>query len=164
LSWLDWTAADTSMLAFVQRVIALRREQPVLRRKRFFSGEATRQSGRKDLAWLLPNGSELSDAAWENAGERSLGMILNGNEIPDRDARGEGVVGDSLMLLLHSGDVPITWTMPAGWDEGWTPVLDTSHELGDGAPGVFRAGQEIAMEAHSMIVLRHPPGDRSEED
>ena len=143
------------MLAFVQRVIALRREQPVLRRKRFFSGEATRQSGRKDLIWVLPDGSEFTDEDWENGAERSIGMILNGNEIPDRDARGERVTGDLLMLLLHSGDIPLTWTMPAGWDAGWTVVLDTGDVLGEGDAAVFRAGEEVALKPYSMVVLRH---------
>jgi len=104
LSWLDWTGADEVMLRFVQRVVAFRREQPVLRRKRFFSGEATRRSGRKDIIWLLPNGREFTDADWDNDSERSIGMILNGEEIPDRDPRGHRIVGDSLMILLHSGD------------------------------------------------------------
>src|SRR6202043_2439690 len=94
LSWLDWTRIDEVMLRFVQRVVAFRREQPVLRRKRFFSGEATRRSGRKDIIWLLPNGEEFADTDWDNDGERSIGMILNGEEIPDRDARGHRIVGD----------------------------------------------------------------------
>jgi isoamylase len=155
LSWLDWTDVDQGMLDFAKRVVALRREQPVLRRKRFFSGEATRRSGSKDLVWLLPNGSEFTDEDWENSGERSIGVILNGNEIPDRDQRGERVTGDSLMLLLHSGDVPLTWTMPAGWEDGWISVIDTADPLGVGADGVFGAGDEVPLQAHSMLVLRH---------
>ncbi len=162
ISWLDWSAVDASMLAFVQRIIALRREQPVLRRKRFFSGEATRQSGRKDLIWVLPNGSEFTDEDWENGAERSLGMILNGNEIPDRDARGERVTGDSLMLLLHSGDIPLTWTMPPGWDDGWTVVLDTGDTTGVADGAVFRAGEDVALKPFSMIVLRHQTAEATD--
>ena len=144
------------MLRFVRRVVAFRQEQPVLRRKRFFSGEATRRSGRKDIVWLLPNGEEFTDADWENDGERSIGMILNGEEIPDRDPRGKRIVGDTLMVLLHSGDVPITWTMPRGWKAGGTLVIDTNDPEGHRASSVHREGDEIPLEARSLIVLSHP--------
>ena len=156
LSWLDWSAIDTVMLEFVQRIIALRREHPVLRRKRFFSGEATRRSGRKDIIWLLPNGEEFTDADWENGAERSIGMILNGDEIPDRDARGERIVGDSLMVLLHSGDVPIAWTVPGSWEGGWTLVLDTDDPHGHRASAAYRPGDEIPIAAHSLVALAAP--------
>ena len=36
-------------------------------------------------------------------------MILNGEEIPDRDPRGHRIRGASLMMLLHAGDDPIEW-------------------------------------------------------
>jgi glycogen operon protein len=140
----------------VQRVVAFRREQPVLRRKRFFSGEATRRSGRKDIIWLLPNGEEFADTDWDNDGERSIGMILNGEEIPDRDARGHRIVGDSLMILLHSGDVPITWTMPSGWTGGWTLVIDTDDPEGHRGSTVHHAGDEIPLQPRSLIVLSRP--------
>src|SRR5437588_630753 len=40
ISWLDWTGVDAEMLGFVQRMIALRTTEPVLRRRRFFSRQA----------------------------------------------------------------------------------------------------------------------------
>jgi isoamylase len=155
LSWLDWSSVDSVMLRFVQRVVALRREQPVLRRKRFFSGEATRRSGRKDIIWLLPNGEEFTDSDWDNDGERSVGMILNGDEIPDRDPRGHRISGDSLMVLLHSGDVPITWTMPSGWKGGWRLVLDSDDPEGHRGSSTHHEGDEVPLQAHSLLVLSH---------
>ncbi len=111
---------------------------------------------------MLPNGSEFTDEDWENGAERSLGMLLNGNEIPDRDARGERVTGDSLMLLLHSGDIPLTWTMPRGWDEGWTVVLDTGDANGVADGAVFRAGEDVALKPYSMVVLRHQTAEATD--
>jgi isoamylase len=125
----------------------------VLRRKRFFSGEATRRSGRKDIIWLLPDGREFTDADWENDGERSIGMILNGEEIPDRDQRGHRIVGDSLMVLLHSGDVPITWTMPSGWKGGWTLVIDSDDPEGHRGSTLYHEGDEVPLKPRSLVVL-----------
>ena len=38
ISWFDWEHVDEPMLAFVARLVALRRSDPVLRRRNFFSG------------------------------------------------------------------------------------------------------------------------------
>ncbi len=44
LSWMDWDLAgwQKELLAFTQRVVALRNDHPVFRRRRFFAGEVTR--------------------------------------------------------------------------------------------------------------------------
>jgi len=70
---------------------------------KFFSGQAVHGSGRKDIAWFLPSGREVGDQEWFDDGQRSLGMILNGDEIPDRDPRGRRIRGGTLMVLLHAG-------------------------------------------------------------
>ena len=38
ISWLDWKDVDEDLLAFVTRLIALRRASPVLRQEAFFEG------------------------------------------------------------------------------------------------------------------------------
>ena len=125
ISWIDWEHVDETMLAFVQRIVALRRSDPVLRRRHFFSGQAVHGSGRKDIAWFLPSGREVSDAEWFDERQRSLGMILNGDEIPDRDPRGRRIRGGTLMVLLHAGDDPVDWVIPSGWGQLWSVFADT---------------------------------------
>ena len=154
LSWFDWTRVDKDMLAFVQRVIDLRRAQPVLRRRRFFSGQEIYGSGRKDILWFLPNGREFTDPQWFNEAQRSLGMILNGEEIPDRDARGQRIIGDSVMVLLHTGDADIKWTVPAGWGEPWEFVVDTANPNIPEGTVAYRPNDRVPVSAHSLVVLR----------
>jgi hypothetical protein len=60
------------------------------------------------------------------------------------------------MVLLHSGDVPITWTMPAGWKGGWALVLDTDDPEGHRGSTTHHEGDEVPMQAHSLVVLSHP--------
>jgi isoamylase len=50
IPWLDWDHPDEALRAFTRRMIALRREHPVLRRRRWFQGVPIR--GSVDLAWL----------------------------------------------------------------------------------------------------------------
>ena len=38
-SWYDWDSADVELLAFSRQLVALRRDHPVFRRRRFFQGE-----------------------------------------------------------------------------------------------------------------------------
>ena len=42
ISWFDWDALDDTLLAFTRELIALRREHPVFRRRRWFQGRPLR--------------------------------------------------------------------------------------------------------------------------
>ena len=154
LSWLDWATADAALLEFVQRVITLRRNEPVLRRQHFFSGQSIYGSGRKDIAWFLPTGNEMTDQQWLDPGSRSLGMILNGDEIPDRDPRGQRISGDTLMVLLHSGPNDIQWLIPRGWGDMWTVLVDTGDGGAPAEPARVQAGVNISVRSRSLLVLR----------
>ena len=153
LSWIDWHHIDTTMLAFVQRIVALRRSDPVLRRRHFFSGQAVHGSGRKDIGWFLPSGREVSDAEWFDDRQRSLGMILNGDEIPDRDPRGRRIRGGTLMVLLHAGDDPVEWVVPSGWGELWSVFADTADMTAMPSTRHHHPGEAIDMTARSLVVL-----------
>jgi hypothetical protein len=60
------------------------------------------------------------------------------------------------MILLHSGDVPITWTMPSGWRGGWTLVMDTDDPEGHRGSSVHHAGDAVRLQPRSLVVLNHP--------
>ncbi|HUZ53489.1 MAG TPA: glycogen debranching protein GlgX, partial [Streptosporangiaceae bacterium] len=47
ISWLDWEHVDGALLDFTRRLLTIRREQPVLRRQRFFAGQVGRGQRRK---------------------------------------------------------------------------------------------------------------------
>ncbi len=56
LSWIDWTLDDDKqkLLAFTQRVIALRRAHPVFRRRDFYMGHPVRGTGHKGYRLAAP--------------------------------------------------------------------------------------------------------------
>jgi glycogen operon protein len=154
LSWFDWARVDETMMRFVQRMVALRRAEPALRRKRFFSGQSIYGSGRKDIGWLLPTGGEVTDTEWFDDHQRSLGMIVNGDELPDRDQRGQRTRGDTLMVLLHAGEKDIDWIMPSTWGQGWSVLVDTHAPDEPADQRQFRARERVAVHGHSLLVLR----------
>ena len=78
-------------LKFTQRLVALRRDQPVFRRRRCFSGRPIRglqtSAGSSD-------GTEMSDSDWDAGFARSIGLFLNGKAIHMPDERGPRVMDD----------------------------------------------------------------------
>jgi glycogen operon protein len=154
ISWLDWQTADENLLQFTRRLIALRRAHPVLHRQRFFSGQVGRGHRRKDIAWYRRDGEEMTDEQWVSDERQSLGMLLNGDMIPDRGPRGERITDDTLLVLLHSHYEDTQWQMPTGWGARWEVILDTAQP--DELPGIrtVAAGDALDVTSRSLVILR----------
>jgi isoamylase len=154
LSWMDWNSVDAEMLAFTQRLVALRHSQPVLRRQHFFRGAVGSGQARKDVAWFRRDGEEMTENDWGNTARHSLGMLLNGDLIPERTEDGESVSGDTLLVLLHSGMEDTEWQLPAGWGTTWDVILDSAQPAETAGTRSAGAGESLAVTAHSLVVLR----------
>jgi glycogen operon protein len=128
LSWVDWelTPDKRELLELTARLVRFRREHPVFRQKAFFSGRDVSEDGVKDVAWFGPDGRELDDASWFDAGLQTLGMYLDGRGIRTRGPHGEPVVDDSFLVLLHMGPDDLLVQLPeAPWAERYEVVLGT---------------------------------------
>ena len=159
ISWLDWTEteAGADLLALTRRLIDLRRDSPVLRQRAFFEGRAVGGGdGCKDLAWFHPAGHELGDRDWFDAGLRTIGMYLDGRGLRHRGPRGELIVDDSYLLVLHSGDDPVEFALPAlPWAGCYEVVIDTTEPGGDDcSASVIDGGNTITLDARSVLLLR----------
>ncbi|MHB8507571.1 MAG: glycogen debranching protein GlgX [Candidatus Dormibacteria bacterium] len=154
LAWLDWEQADTCLLEFTRRVISLRAEHHVLRRQRFFQGQIGRDSKRKDVAWFRPDGEEMTAAHWGDDNWKSLGMLLNGNEITDRGPRGEKLSGDTLMVLIHAYFEDREWSLPRGWGQDWEVLLDTANPEEESGARRLTEGESLVVEGRSLVLLR----------
>jgi glycogen operon protein len=164
ISWLDWTetADSQSLLELTRNLIQLRRRSPVLRQRAFFEGRPVTGSDGggaavKDLAWFHPDGRELADPDWFDSGLRTIGMYLDGRGLRDRDRRGQLIVDESYLLILHAGDDPITFTLPtAPWADAYAVVLDTTFGTGEPDPGApdIPAGSALPIGPRTTLVLR----------
>jgi len=157
LSWVDWAGADTDLIAFTRKVSALRTAHPVFRRRRFFSGRPVRgRDGQRlpDIAWLSPDGSEMTDEDWDTGYAKSIAVFLNGQGIPDLDARGRRVVDDSFLLCFNAHHEPIDFAVPAAdFAPAWVRVLDTAAP--DGAAGEpLSPGTKLTVEGRCLVVLQ----------
>ncbi len=165
LSWIDWELEDwqEELRAFTQRVVALRTEHPVFRRRRFFAGADGEEVG--DIAWFSPDGSAMSAEDWRQDHAKSVMVFLNGDAIPEPDRRGEPVVGDSFLVAFNAGEESMKFTIPDEiYGEGWLVALDT-HNDEAGSVSIFDdattllPGVEFEVTDRSVVVLRRPRED-----
>jgi glycogen operon protein len=154
ISWYDWENVDEQLLEFVRSLIRLRSSHPVFRRRRWFQGRPLHGSEVSDIGWFKPDGQEMSDEDWSSGFAKSLGVFLNGRAIPTPDPRGEQIVDDSFYLLFNGHHELLRFRLPTDrWGERWVSVLDTnSPGLSEGLD--YRAGEEIAVESRSVVLLR----------
>jgi isoamylase len=152
ISWFDWERIDEDLLSFVRDLIALRRQHPVFRRRRWFHGRAIR--GTPDVGWAKPDGGEMADEDWDQGFACSLAVYLNGDAIPDHDDRGQPVTDDSFLLILHAEGNPVDWILPPQWSTGrkWEVVVSSSADAG---PLVVT--DRITVPARSLLLLRRVP-------
>ena len=151
LTWIDWstTEADAELRAFVRKLTALRREQPVFRRRRFLRGRA--DGAPPDVGWFTPLGREMTEGDWTSPLAVGLGMFLDGGTIEEPGPRGEPVVGDSFLLLLNPSSARAFRLPFKAWGARYEVVLDTGGRL-EGTTAW--AQQELELEASSLVLLR----------
>ncbi|HZZ97088.1 MAG TPA: glycogen debranching protein GlgX [Jatrophihabitantaceae bacterium] len=159
VSWVDWSPSDEAddILMLSRRLLGLRRAHPVLRQPAFFEGrEVDGGDGCKDLAWFHPAGRELNESDWFDAGLRSIGMYFDGRGLRHRDRRGQLIMDDSFLLLLHAGDQGGRFTLPgAPWADQYVPVVDSNRR--GGVPANSRAiagGTAFRIGARTVLLLR----------
>ena len=156
ISWHDW-ALDPErerLLRFVQRLVALRRQNPVFHRHAFLTGRQTMDSGLPDVAWFRPDGRPIAQRNWRDPGLRSLAVFLNGDEIPTPTDRGERLTGDSFLMIANAASERVLFTLPPRrFGLRWELALSTSEPDAENDRS-YPARTEIAMEAHSLLVIR----------
>jgi len=157
ISWTDWNLSpeDQNFLLFARRIISLRKRHPALRLGRFFKGRGV--AGRPEVAWLTPEGLEMTEEEWNTGFARSLGLRIFGGALT-------GAGDDDLLILFNAHRGPVPFTLPEeAEDLRWTVALDTSHEEGLEPDGVYKPGDEYPLAARSLALLRHPNREDGEE-
>ena len=154
LTWLNWelNAEQKDFLEFVCRVTSFWKEHPAFQRRRFFRGKPIRGGGVKDIAWLEPNGKEMSDEAWGAGYVQCLGVHLSG-DTGEKDEFGKPVRDDHVMLLLNAHHEAIPFTLPdPGGNATWESVFDTANS--QAATSSHQGGETYPLEGRSMAVFR----------
>ena len=155
ISWIDWRPDDAwlDLYETTKAALRLRREHPALRQRHFLAGAPTVEGGPKDLAWIHPEGREMTDADWFDESLHTFGMFVSGRPLRAPGPRGERLEDDSFLLWFNAHPEPGKATLPLNeWVHAGEVVLSTdgTHPAGE----TVQAGQVIDIEPRSLIVLR----------
>ena len=156
LSWVNWELRpeDRELLDFTRRIVWLNRDHPVFRRHSFFQGRHIHGTDAKDIAWLKPDGAEMTDEEWQQSFARCLGVALTGDALDDVDERGQPVRDNNFLLLLNAHHEEIAFVLPAPHSAlDWSLEFDTSRNGGLDRAGVFRPGQAYPLQGRSVVLL-----------
>jgi isoamylase len=138
ISWYDWSLdeARQSLLEFTRSLIALRREHPNLRRRKFFQDrpidpahKQDREVGGKhvkDIAWYRPDGEEMTNDEWGAGWVRCLGLQLSGKTLDEVNQFGQPIYDDTFLLMVNPHHESIKFYLPKSEEvKEWELVMDT---------------------------------------
>ncbi|MCB1204759.1 MAG: glycogen debranching protein GlgX [Verrucomicrobiae bacterium] len=146
LSWLSWeeTPEASALRGFVKRLLALRREFPILRRTSFFDGQPLKENGLPDICWLRPDGKTKESVDWEAEKPGSFAVLVNG-----------GGSCDSLLFFFNARHETREFHFPRQPRCSWTLVADTADSTHEGVEAATPAF--VSVMQRSMQIWRQGP-------
>jgi isoamylase len=155
ISWFDWNWDERGqrLFAFTRRLIRLRREHAVFRRRQYLEGSDPEGSGLPDVWWFRADGRRMTKRDWNE--QRVVGMFLNGQEIAAPGPHGEKVEDDSFLLLFNAYYEDVTFMLPTRrFGRIWELVLTTDDPTADEGLLVAPARTEVPVIARSVMLLK----------
>ena len=167
ISWLDWenVDAETELTAFVKKLIFLRQNHPVFRRRNFFQGRAIKGVGVKDILWLRPDGREMTDDEWNQEHARTLGVFLSGSSVDEIDERGQLITDENFVLLMNAHHEEVPFCLPTvASSMTWMTLLDTSCESARSPGTSYEPMAQYPLQARSLALLVERQRDQIRQD
>jgi glycogen operon protein len=160
VSWIDWTALSNhgdeghDLHLFVRRLIALRRQHPVLRRSRFLHGRAVSRRGLKDITWITPQGTEKVEDEWKDPHARSVGLLLSGEAGGFFAGDGSPLDDGVLCILMNAHSGPVGFTLPVlSGGRIWRRLLDTADPKADTGDRHVHMGADYPLPDRALAIF-----------
>jgi isoamylase len=155
ISWIDWELdpGQREFLAFVERVIALRRSHAIFSRRYFLTGKPVAGEDFKDITWFTPAGTEMTESDWQQGYARCLSVHLSGAAVHRTDSHGQPVRDENFTLLFNAHHGTMAFVLPPlSPVRSWRVQLQTA--TGRPAPAEHLAGRATRMvPARSLVLL-----------
>ncbi len=152
ISWYDWYDGDSTFQDFLSEVIAFRQAHPNFRRHSFLTG-APNDAGYRDVTWWHPSGRKMESPDWNASEARTIGMLLRGDAIGDRDSDGRTVTDDSFLVCYNAAENSVNFNMPPpreGRPSEWTMVLASDLSVSN---AVLGPGKTVLLPGISVTVF-----------
>ena len=133
ITWVDWEHADGALVDYVAALQKFRKAHASLHSDRFLNG--TDRGGIRDVTWLHPDGREMSESDWHDAGASVLGMWLD--------------IGDDEVLVWFNRRAEEVKAMLPARDEVWSVGLVSDAE----AEVVVAEDGSVTLPARSVVVM-----------
>jgi glycogen operon protein len=159
LTWLSWErgAEDSQLREFVRRLIQLRHQHRVFRRRKFFQNRAIRGQNVRDIVWLDPAGTQMSDEQWRDGFARSLGVFLSGRGLDERDERGRTIVDNDFLVLVNAHYETVEFKLPAQPEDArWVLRVDTTNAAFEAQERTFAPGDTYALQGRALALFEFP--------
>jgi glycogen operon protein len=154
ISWIDWAGKDEDLREFTRRLIAFRHHHPVFRRRGWFQGKAIQGDDDSDIAWFSQAGEQAGEESWEGWSAKTLGVFINGDTIPNPNARSAPATDGTFYLIFNANHEKLEVTLPPErWGQSWLTVLDTFQGWLDNSSPV-QAGTRLKVEPRSTVILQ----------
>jgi len=154
ISWVDWNLDEEGqqLLAFTRKLIALRQDYAMLRRGRFLIGTYNEELGVKDVCWLVPDGSEMTEDHWHDPNARCLGMLMDGRAQPTGIRRkGEDV---TLLLIVNAHNDAVNFRLPeVAQGTAWNCLVDTNRPDLRGND-IHPFNSDFLVTGHSLLLMK----------
>jgi isoamylase len=157
ISWYQWDLNDDDkqFLEFVKKMIAIRKNQPVIERKAFFKGEETLEHGLpSDIVWLSPEGKTMDEADWTDAEGRTVGVLLKASGVEEKlitlPVHG-APPPKTLLLIANTAHVGVNFLLPEQ-PEGncWHLLLETSEKISE---QTWKLESEFPLAGRSLALF-----------
>ena len=144
-TWLEWSAMDNELVAFVATLTALRQAHPALGDDRWLRGEPIDASGMPDVEWRRADGCAMTGDDWTQPERR---VVIAALYVPAADR----IAADHVVIALNAGEdvVAVRWPDPRDGFR-WRRAIDTASRTG--VPGDWGAGGGDRVEARSAVVF-----------
>jgi glycogen operon protein len=157
-SWVHWklTQDQRDLMEFTGRLIRLRREHPVFRRRRFLRGDPD-GTGNGDAVWFTPDGHRMQEENWHRGDAHAVALYLNGDAIAEPDARGGRIADDSFLVMLNSHHEQVEFVVPGRqYGDTWRIVVHTAAEPDAADEAEVKAGGTLPVPARTTVILISP--------
>jgi isoamylase len=156
LTWLSWDTGEDEkqLLEFVRDLIRLRSDHRVFRRRKFFQNRAIRGENVRDIVWLDPAGTQMSDEQWRDGFARSLGVFLSGRGLDERDERGRTIVDTDFIVLVNAHYETVEFKLPGQPEDArWALRVDTTNAKFEKEERVFAPGDTYALQGRALALF-----------
>lgn len=160
ISWINWDTADKELLGFTTKLIGLYKQHAVFSRRRWFQGQPIKGVGVNDIAWFLPEGTQMGDENWTQDFAKSLAVYLNGQGLRSVSPKGEKILDNDFYVIFNAYEKELDFKLPPEkYGDAWVKILDT-HENYLGENGkIYGADDLIKVEGRSVVLLKLAPND-----